>query len=242
MLERDAASLVQSTWRSFKERCRWVKKINAVLTIQKSARGRLIRKKIQQEHLAAITLQKAWWRWVEYADSQVAAILIQSRWRGIMVRAVHHSIGEQRHAATVIQKVWRGYCKAIMFAIRREFAISIQKVTRGYLSRKILSLQRLSQAATLLQKAWRGFLAQVQFNIVMMDIVSIQNLARLQIARRTSRRRLSSVSCLQGAMRCALSRRALNGLRLKREHELRQEHAAIVCQVRRKMLAGVPLY
>jgi myosin heavy subunit len=231
VLERDAAIHIQTCWRALKERRRFQTTVVAAIGVQRVAKGYLVRKDLQHQHLAAMTIQQAWWSWVDYADSQVAAILIQSRWRGISARRFSRDLAVRHQAATDLQKVWRGYFQTIVFAITREVSISIQKVARGYLVRKNLPIQRMSRAAILLQKSWRGFSAQIQYNLDVMDIVSIQTLARARIAQKIVKRRSTAVAGLQGAVRCALSRRALLRLRLEQEHEIRRNNAAIVCQV-----------
>lgn len=231
VVERDAATSIQTTWRAFQGRCLWHKARGAVIDVQKSWRGYLDRRELQRRNHAAILIQKTWWNWVEYADSQVAAILIQSRWRGVSARYRYQQFVAQHKAATTIQKVWRGYCKAIVFEITRELIISIQRAMRGYLVRKMLPMQRMSRAATLLQKTWRGFAAQVQFNLDVLDIVSVQSLARMRLAKKSAERRVHAIARMQLAMRCALARRVLHRLRLQHEYQIRQHNAAIVCQV-----------
>lgn len=231
MLERDAATRIQACWRAMSGRQQFQTTLFATVELQRMARGYLVRKEVERLHLAAMTIQQAWWSWVDYADSQVAAILIQSRWRAIVARQFTRDLVVQHQAVTEIQKIWRGYIQTIMFAITREVIISIQKVVRGHLARKNLPLRRLSRAAVLLQKTWRGFSAQVQFNLDVMDIVSIQSLVRSRIARKTITRKIMAVACLQGAVRCALARQLLTKLCLERDHEILEHNAAIVCQV-----------
>jgi hypothetical protein len=235
MLERDSAITIQTTWRSHQHQRSWSTLLLSVVNIQKAGRGFMVRDELRRRHCAATIIQKAWWSWVEFADSQVAAILIQSRWRGIMGRNYLQYLVVQHSAATTLQKIWRGYCQAVVFDINRELTISIQRVARGYLARKNLPIHLLSRMAIVVQKTWRGFMAQVQFNMDLMDIISIQSLARLRMAGKVARRRIRAIGCLQGAMRCALSRLALLRLRLEREYRFRQNNAAIVCQVSDKI-------
>ena len=191
----------------------------------------MVRKGLQSQHQAAKVIQQAWWSWVDYADSQVAAILIQSRCRGIFARQYCRDLIVRHQAATSLQKIWRGYIQSILFVITREISVSIQKTFRGYLVRKNLPMQSMSRAAILLQKTWRGFAAQVQYNLDVMDIVAIQCLVRVRLARKIMIRRTMAMVCLQGAVRCALSRGALMRLRLDEEHNRLRHKAAIVCQV-----------
>lgn len=231
VLERDAAARIQACWRARKGRQHFQVTVAAATVLQRVAKGYFVRNDLRHQNVAAMIIQQVWWSWVDYADSQVAAILIQSRWRGVSSRQYCEDLKERHQAATNVQKIWRGYFQMIVFAISREVTISIQKVARGYLVRRNLPVQRMSRAAVLLQKTWRGFSAQVQYNLDVLDIVSIQSLARARIAEKVTRRRCMAIACLQGAMRCALSRRALLQLRLQQEHQLLRNNAAIICQV-----------
>lgn len=232
LLEKDAATIIQATWRALIEHRHFNNLMTSVKIVQRLGRGFLIRKDITKQHIAAMTIQQAWWNWVDYADSQIAAVVIQRRIRGILARKYVRCFASRLRAATKIQKIWRGYCQTIIFAITREFTISIQKMARGYLVRKNRSMERIVGAALMIQKTWRGFFAQVQYNLDVLDIVSIQTLVRAKMASKMLSRRRNAVACLQGAVRCALSRSVAQKLRLERAQERIQNNAAIVCQVR----------
>ncbi len=205
--------------------------IACFVRIQCAWRGFLVRKSIKHQHFAAMTIQQAWWSWVDYADSQVAAIQIQRRIRGILARRYCQKIISLFEAVTKIQKIWRGYCQSIVFEITREFAISIQKLVRGFLVRKSFSMEKMSAAAVVVQKTWRCFFAQLQYNLDVLDVVCIQCLVRTKAARKVASRRFIAIACLQRAVRCALARRKLQKVQLQREYQLKQNNATIVCQV-----------
>jgi myosin heavy subunit len=232
LLERDSALCIQRLWRGFVCRDEFECAVHSTIDLQRVARGLLVRCEVKRQQHAASTIQQAWWDWVDYADMQLAATIIQNHWRAVSARKQYAKRILERNSVCAIQRVWRGYCQSTTYAITVEFIISIQRVTRGFLIRKELPIRRCRDAATNIQKAWRGFSAQVQFQLDILDIISIQTLARRNIALKDCARRVHSVVVLQGGIRCALARRALIERCENRKTQRRRSQAAIVCQVR----------
>ena len=208
-MERDAATRIQSVVRGWSANNRFRTIVFSTIELQRLGRGYLARRELQTQDAAARVIQRAWWDWVDYADHQVAAILIQKLVRGVLARRQFEEMVHHHEASTAIQKIWRGYVQSTMFQISVEFTIAIQKVFRGYTVRKNLPMQHMSRAAIVIQKTWRGFWAQVQFNMDVLDVVAIQTLARARLAKIAVVRRREAIHCLQRTLRVALTRRCL---------------------------------
>lgn len=242
LYRREAASSIQATWRGFLARQEYFAMSRAAVVLQRIVRGHIARCTQQYQHKAATIIQQAWRSWLDYVDSQMGATIIQSVWRRFLAQREAKSLGVQKAAATIVQKMWRGYRHAIVFAISREFAISIQKIARGYLVRKEIAFQHVQLSAIVLQKVWRGFSAQIQYHLTILDIVSIQSLARRKFARKLAQRRAEALLILQGSVRCALARRALFERITLRNERIQQTHGAVVCQVRTDLRTSLLFY
>jgi abnormal spindle-like microcephaly-associated protein len=230
-VRRGSSSSIQRIWRGYVCRQEFTFTRYSAIDIQRVARGFLTRNEIKRQHYAALTIQQAWWDLVTYWDMQRAATIIQSKWRGVCGKRKLDENIKQRDSAVAIQRIWRGYYQSIMYAISIESSILIQKVGRGFLARKRLPVRRCRNAAIAIQGVWRGFSAQVQYQLDLLDIISIQNLVRQNIAKKERIRRAESVATLQGAVRCALARRALWARLEEIEIERQRYHASITCQV-----------
>ena len=202
------------------------------MDIQRVTRGFLVRSKVKDQHNAAMIIQAAWWGKMERREMERAATVIQSRWRGVCDQQTFHRALLQRDSAIAIQRIWRGYIESLLFSITVESAIMIQKATRGFLAKRSVSVRKCRSAAISIQRVWRGFWCQVQYQIDLLDIISIQSLARRRIAMKERTQRLHSILVLQGAVRSALARRALNSKLEEFEIKCKRYHSAIVCQVR----------
>ena len=127
LLEKESATQIQKTWRAWSVRNTQTKKVHAAIAIQGALRGALVRRRLQRYEYAAMVIQQAWWSWVDYAESQVAATMLQSIWRGILARKTCNELVSRDHAACQIQRIWRGYREAVSYSVSRESSIYIQK-------------------------------------------------------------------------------------------------------------------
>jgi myosin heavy subunit len=176
--------LIQRVWRGYACRQDFLLDRDSAVSIQRTARGFLARKELKRQQYAALVIQQAWWGLVAHWDMQLAATLIQSRWRGVCAREQFATNILRRDSACAIQRTWRGYYQLIVYAITLESTISIQKVARGFLARKKLPVLQCQVDVTTIQSVWRAFLVQVQYELDLLDIISIQNLARQKIVMR----------------------------------------------------------
>jgi myosin heavy subunit len=216
--------VIQSVFRQFLCRRKYINIVHSATTIQKLARGNAVRDEIQRQESAALVIQKAWGNLVNQWSIDWAATCIQKLWRGAMVRQDLDQMLLEEEAACIIQKSWRGFCQFVNYEIALESTIVIQKVFRGFSVRKELEIHELKGAAIVIQSAWRGFAAQVQFNLDLFDIISVQTFVRRQIATKHYLDLIETVAVLQGAVRCWLARQKLQ---IKKKETI----AAIVCQV-----------
>lgn len=162
-LEHNSAVLVQSLWRSFAYQHVYVIKLSAVRTIQRYARGTLARRQMMRKQIAALTLQNAWWNFVQIWRVRWAATTIQSLWRGSLARSelVRRILEDEERndqAATVIQSAWRGFSDQVEFQTILLDVIAIQSLTR----RKIAMDRRegMMNAVVKLQCAARCWFAR----------------------------------------------------------------------------------
>jgi myosin heavy subunit len=230
---RESSTLIQKTWRRFKDQKQYFDSILAVIDLQRATRGCLVRSEFRKQNHAALIIQQAWWDCVSHWEMQSAAVAIQSAWRCSLAREQVSFLAQRRDAASSIQRVWRGHFQCTLYSIFLDSAISLQKVVRGHLSRKTNHFQRCSSAATTIQNAWRSFSVQVQFQMNLLDIISIQTLFRCREAKKKRESRIQSVAVLQSACRCALARRVRKSLFDEKRRKIQSENAALTCQVGR---------
>mmetsp|Transcript_16947 Transcript_16947/g.41278 ORF Transcript_16947/g.41278 Transcript_16947/m.41278 type:complete len:2524 (+) Transcript_16947:69-7640(+) len=172
-LQHNAAVLVQTMWRRFASRRKNVNRTNAVRTIQKYTRGRLARRQIERQEIAASIVQKAWWNFVQNWRVRWAATTIQSVWRGSLARSelVRRILEEEDsndQAAIAIQSAWRGFSAQVEFQ-----TVMLDIVTIQSLGRRRIALNRrctMVNALAKLQCALRCWLARRHLQINLRDV------------------------------------------------------------------------
>lgn len=230
-MRRDSSFTIQRIWRGYFSRKEFAVTVLSAIKIQRISRGFLARNEIKRQQYAALTIQQYWWGFIIHKDKELAATLIQSKWRAIWGKRRYDERSKRRDASITMQKIWRGYHQSIVYAFSVESIVLLQKVGRGYLARKELPIRRCRNAAIAIQRIWRGFSEQVQYQLDLLDIISIQSLARKKVAAKERLRRCQSVAVLQGAIRCALARRVLWKRLDELELERQSQSAATTCQV-----------
>ena len=186
----------------------------------------MIRSEQRRRHLAAFVIQRAWLDYVIYCHNVCAACAIQRVWRGGRTREVYVQEKLKFESVLAIQSSWRRYCEYMSFQESRRSAILIQSIWRAYVGRQEMSALKWRAAAITVQRFWRGFSAQVNYQMDLMDIILVQSLARRRFAKRHRERRLHSIDLLQGAMRCALARKAVS--QMTKEKQQREHHNMLV--------------
>ena len=206
LVEHDAALSIQKIWRGFVCQIDLEIALDSVVQIQRTIRGLLVRKQVQQMQMAASIIQGAWWKYIEQLSLDGCALLIQTCWRGYHARSDFMESLAQNSAALHIQRMWRGFTQRNAFLSMVHNAIAIQSVVRGHQMRKRLSLMASRRAAIKIQTAWRGFAAQVQYQVDIFDIISVQSVARRLLAMNQKHARNEAIATLQCAFRTVLAR------------------------------------
>lgn len=148
-IKTDAAKLIQSHWRCILARRKYIAMKHASIMLQSYWRSRVAREELKR--LKAISQTRA-----------KAAIVIQSRWRGIIMRRRYVSI---RNASIILQSCWRAKVARIELQRLREYTqrkklatIFVQSRWRGRVSR--LRYLALKNASIIIQSYWRSRVAQ----------------------------------------------------------------------------------
>ena len=198
-----ASTLIQCSWRRFKQREAFFGALVAAISLQALFRGRVVRTKMKALN--------------------DACRLVQWRWR------THLSIVKEIALATQIQRIFRGYRSRIKYEFSLWAAIMIQKTCRGTLTRRDFS--RNAFAATIIQTAWRKFHAQLNFQLDLLEIIITQSAVRRHQAILEASRRRYAVITIQKAMRRCFAMHYLKLLRAKEHHRERVVQAVVVTQV-----------
>lgn len=227
--QRDSAIVIQSTFRRFIAHEKFLDYRYFIIEMQRTFRGYVARKELKAKDYAALVIQQAWWSYVAEVEMEIAAICLQKTWRGVLGRRKCIEQATYRDAASVIQKVWRGYNQSLVYSITLQSSIVLQKTIRGFLGRKAISVNRYRNAATSIQKLWRGFSVQVQYQIDIFDIVCVQSLVRRFLSKRDYMKRTNALSILQCAYRCSIARRQMAvKIQDRMEQRLRYRSAIII--------------
>jgi len=157
---------IQSAWRGFVERRRFLAKRRAALTLQAFQRGRLARRRYAQMRQACAIIQRRWRALVvrrNFQRMRQSALVIQSYFRMELVRGEYRVQLEQmqahnqqlqairrQNAAIILQHCVRGWLVRRRYLRRRKAALTIQSFWRGH-------CQRLA-----IRKAWGKRIADVQ--------------------------------------------------------------------------------
>ncbi len=136
----------------------------ATVKIQSAFRGFKSRKNTFQVVKSAMIIQKAFRRYKRRKDEKekAAAALIQSSYRGFMVRKKLRTTAEVAQAAMKIQSMYRGFKTRKEVDKQKkeetEAALKIQAQFRGFKSRQTMkSTVEVAQAAIKIQSMYRGF-------------------------------------------------------------------------------------
>lgn len=248
-----AATFVRKLWLCFSTRKRYLElkrdfesHIEAILTIQKYARGFLVRLRLWRE---AVQAQEELW----------AAVEIQRCWRGRLGRAhwdyVYEVLWVREVAAARIQCHVRGWMARVRVnrtkrqLARKEFegarkryksAQKIQALLRGVHVRKFTSPWRYSviSAIIFIQKIWRGHSLRCNLweQTIQQKATAIQALVRGTLVRIRLERLLKAVLRLQRGYRNFKARPAAKIRQLLRRWQKRKLMAVVIQTAIRKFL------
>ncbi|KAK6025219.1 myosin head, partial [Ostertagia ostertagi] len=156
-----SATVIQSTWRRFVARRKYLVLRKSLLTIQAATRAFLATRRLfyLQMHRAAIVIQSSYRRYIcesRYRKLRCAVVAIQSHFRASKVRAYVQKLRFES-SAVIIQKYWRGYLarrEGIQF--RRKVVLVQCCVRRWLAKRRLRELKIESRSVVHLQKLNTG--------------------------------------------------------------------------------------
>ncbi|XP_070817878.1 abnormal spindle-like microcephaly-associated protein [Chaetodon trifascialis] len=184
-----AALVCQQMYRAVslarKERLDYLAKQRAVICLQAAYRGYEVRKKLRNQHAAAVTIQshfrmyqqRTYYKKLHWSvsvlqaryrankrmreDMQVlsvkrsAAVVLQAAFRGMKSRRI---IKQRHRAANVIQRAYRSHCEHKQYLTFKSSVLAIQRRYRATVAAKDQKkqYQQIRRAAVVLQAAYRG--------------------------------------------------------------------------------------
>jgi tetratricopeptide (TPR) repeat protein len=248
-----AATFVRKLWLAFITRKRYLdlkrdfeSHIEAIVNIQKFARGFLVRLRLWRE---AVQAQEELW----------ASIEIQRAWRGRMGRLhweyVFEGMWVREIAGARLQRNLRGWMARVRVnrkkrqLARKEFesarkryksAQKIQALLRGVHVRKFTSAWRSSVIASIvtIQKMWRGHSLRCNMweQVIHQKATAVQALIRGHLVRVRMARLMKNVLRLQRGYRVFKSRPAAKRRHLQLRTQKRKEGAAVIQRAIRKFI------
>ena len=124
---------------------------------------------------------KAWLQRRKYLRFRQAAILVQKRARGWLVRRMVEGM-RRTNAATVIQKWYRCHHTQQYYQQLRRGVMFLQRRARGHLGRMRYRQAVMDHKATIIQSRIRGWLARVEYHRVLRKVVKVQSRVRRWLA------------------------------------------------------------
>ncbi|MEQ2261762.1 Unconventional myosin-Va [Xenotaenia resolanae] len=135
---------------------------------------------------ACVSIQKTIRCWLarrKYLRMRESAIIIQKHVRAHQARSYVKFL-RQTKAAVVIQRNMRMWSKKRCFLQQRSAAVTIQRVWRGHMARKQYFKLLHEHKAVVIQKAVRGWLAKQRFRRAMEAVVLLQSCVRRMMAKK----------------------------------------------------------
>ncbi|KAM4738484.1 abnormal spindle-like microcephaly-associated protein isoform 2-T2 [Anableps anableps] len=196
---KSAAVVIQRRYKAFllgnKMRKEYLQKKMACITLQAAFRGMSARTELREKRQAATTIQSVVRMFLckkRYVLLQSAAIIIQSRYRGVLLRRAQQS----------------------EFRKLKRASVTIQAAFRGFTARKALKKQR--RAATAIQAQFRMHRVRVAYLATKCAAVIIQDRYRAKTLRDEQVKRYRAmrhaVVVIQAAYRGHRARKAIAGL------------------------------
>ena len=207
----EAATMIQSAWRSFVCYTDFIFTLADIVTVQRCVRGYNHRK---------IYARKYEQRQIKLAEEErrrAAAVNIQRVYRGHMQRVVYTRL----KSAIDIQKTFRGHTQRVAYT-RLISAIAIQRVFRGEQARSEVALIKLylaerkreEDAAVSIQSKWRSYDLKQRYWYLLGCTIQIQCLVRGIVARRRFAEEYRDVVLVQSIARRWFAIRNFKQIRL----------------------------
>jgi hypothetical protein len=210
-----AATNIQRSWRGYAQQQKYWSTIAYNVQIQSAVRGMLVREQLAREHAAATKIQTiargrfAQIAYMVYQAKRIAAIMIQTSWRGFLcytdyiftlgdvltvqkiarryiackkVSALRQQKAEL-DSAVAIQRTWRGHAQQQRYWYLLGCTLQIQRAVRGIMVRDRLAKEHA--AAIEIQRAARRSLAITMYNnrrIMLMELAATGTLEQHEMA------------------------------------------------------------
>ncbi|KAF0875927.1 ASPM protein, partial [Crocuta crocuta] len=225
----------------------------AVITLQSSCRGWMVRKKMQEMHRAATVIQAAFRMHrahVRYQALRHASVIIQRRYQANRTAKLqrHHYL-QHRHSALILQAAFRGMKARRHLKKMHSSAILIQSRLRGLVIRKrFISLKK---ATVFVQRKYRATTCARyhlhQFLRLQKAVITIQSSYRRLMAKKKVQAMHRAAVLIQATYRMHRTYvtfqtwkhasiliqhcyRTYRAAKLQREDYVRQRHSALVIQ------------
>ncbi|MBN3324494.1 ASPM protein, partial [Atractosteus spatula] len=247
-----AASIIQSSFKAYRERKRYLSVKSSVLAVQQRYRATVAAKR-QKEH---------------YSSLRHATLTIQAAYRGFRTRK---EIRQKHLAATVIQATFRSHRETVKFQAMKMSSLIIQKHYKAYIQGRkdrvkylklrlaVVTIQamfrgkrvrqnvaEMQKAASTIQASFRMYRQRMAFKRMRWAASVLQQRFRAHRVRNSEMLRYQSiwkaVVCIQAAFRAQRARKLVKQVRaarkiqsvlkmfLKRRHFLKQKAASVVIQ------------
>lgn len=118
-----------------------------------------------------------------FLAKKLAAIIIQSAWRGYKARKYAQSLRETK-AAIIIQKYVRRHLAMKKFIAKSQGIVKLQTFVRGFVSRKETSHKIKVNSATKIQATYRMHLARTKYKDTIRKIIMVQGRVRIRFAKK----------------------------------------------------------
>ncbi|XP_049490248.1 abnormal spindle-like microcephaly-associated protein isoform X1 [Panthera uncia] len=225
----------------------------AVITLQSSYRGWVVRKKMQEMHRAATVIQAAFRMHrahVRYQAMRQASVVIQQRHQANRAAKLQRQrYLRQRHSALILQAAFRGMKARRHLKMMHSSAVLIQSRFRGLVVRK--RFVSLKKAAVFVQRRYRATTCARhhlhQFLKVQKAVITIQSSYRRLMAKKKVQAMHRAAALIQATYRMHRTYvtfqawkhasiliqqhyRIYRAAKLQRENYVRQRHSALVIQ------------
>lgn len=216
-----ASTIVQSKWRGHRLQCQYLSTKRASVVVQSSWRGHHLRRLLMIQNKAALSIQRIWrlhqTKMILHACTQ-ASTKIQSVWRASAQRRaftrqrssatliqaltrgrIARQIGEMDHAATCLQRAWRGHCaRARIEKLKKK-----EKRREAIRRRKV---EKETKMVIVIQSRWRCYVLRKAFLSSLRSAIVLQHWSRRIVTVASLERQVKSAELLQNLWRCHVAR------------------------------------
>ena len=184
-----AASEIQSAFRGFVGRLRYVVIVSSIIICQSVCRRKLVQRDRERRQHAAVLIQSSFRCHsvrMTYVITVSNIILCQSAWRKrVANKRVQKMISDQQDiAATKLAAAFRGYVQRMDYIINVNCLITCQSIVRRKLAcmeadtLKMIQCKVQQSAATTIQRFSRGYFGRMNYIVMLVKIIISQSVVR----------------------------------------------------------------